>query len=213
MRFLAALAAMLVPLWPANPALAADFTDMTQDFFVVYVPHGSTGPVELLQYGGPLKIYDVTVKWDSYIERGYEAPDDVPDYPHFDQPYEGFAGFRIYRFTSSGTVVLGEDSGSFSGVSDCTPRYCAVAGGASGSTHLNPLGFAGNQTFWVDFIGEIEPRFDDRCCDSFFYLSLIGSVSYRLGPVPEPASWAMMVSGLGLAGIALRSRRQRPSPV
>jgi hypothetical protein len=34
-----------------------------------------------------------------------------------------------------------------------------------------------------------------------------GGRIYVAGPVPEPASWAMMVSGFGLAGIALRRRR------
>jgi hypothetical protein len=28
------------------------------------------------------------------------------------------------------------------------------------------------------------------------------------GPVPEPASWALMVAGFGMAGLGLRSRRQ-----
>lgn len=36
----------------------------------------------------------------------------------------------------------------------------------------------------------------------------IGEVQFFGGAVPEPASWAMMVAGFGLAGAALRSRKQ-----
>lgn len=36
----------------------------------------------------------------------------------------------------------------------------------------------------------------------------IGEVQFFGGAVPEPASWAMMVGGFGLAGLAMR-RRQR----
>ena len=35
-----------------------------------------------------------------------------------------------------------------------------------------------------------------------------GQITVRVGDVPEPASWAMMVGGFGLVGGALRSRRK-----
>lgn len=36
-----------------------------------------------------------------------------------------------------------------------------------------------------------------------------GRVSYYLTPVPEPATWALMIAGFGLAGTSLRSARRR----
>jgi hypothetical protein len=49
---------------------------------------------------------------------------------------------------------------------------------------------------------------------SFGALRQLSSISFE-GPslpppsVPEPASWAMMLVGFGIAGIALRSRRTK----
>ncbi len=36
-----------------------------------------------------------------------------------------------------------------------------------------------------------------------------GEIRAQLAPVPEPATWAMMIAGFGAAGAALRSRRRR----
>jgi hypothetical protein len=36
----------------------------------------------------------------------------------------------------------------------------------------------------------------------------IDDVTFTLSPAPEPASWALMIAGFGLAGCALRTRRQ-----
>jgi hypothetical protein len=38
--------------------------------------------------------------------------------------------------------------------------------------------------------------------------AVIDNVSFSGGTVPEPATWAMMVGGLGLVGVSLRSRRR-----
>jgi len=39
-------------------------------------------------------------------------------------------------------------------------------------------------------------------------VNLTGSLKMVSGPVPEPASWAMMLGGFGLVGGAMRSRRK-----
>ena len=36
----------------------------------------------------------------------------------------------------------------------------------------------------------------------------ISNINFSVGSVPEPASWALMITGIGLAGAALRRRRQ-----
>lgn len=39
--------------------------------------------------------------------------------------------------------------------------------------------------------------------------SYSGTVNFTVSPVPEPATWAMMIAGLGIAGAALRRRASR----
>jgi hypothetical protein len=40
-----------------------------------------------------------------------------------------------------------------------------------------------------------------------------GVYSIALSPVPEPATWAMMLAGLGLVGFGLRSSRKQAGRV
>jgi hypothetical protein len=42
----------------------------------------------------------------------------------------------------------------------------------------------------------------------FFGQAVTLDISRATGAVPEPASWAMLISGFGLSGLALRSRRR-----
>lgn len=39
------------------------------------------------------------------------------------------------------------------------------------------------------------------------YFGILGSAAPPAGAVPEPASWALMIVGMGVAGGALRRRR------
>jgi hypothetical protein len=41
----------------------------------------------------------------------------------------------------------------------------------------------------------------------------IRDISVLAAAVPEPASWAMLIAGFGLAGLALRGRRVRAAPI
>lgn len=49
--------------------------------------------------------------------------------------------------------------------------------------------------------------FDFRQDPSYWHLDDV-SVQGVAGPVPEPATWAMLVGGFGLVGVALRRRRR-----
>ncbi|SNS18368.1 PEP-CTERM protein-sorting domain-containing protein [Sphingomonas laterariae] len=40
---------------------------------------------------------------------------------------------------------------------------------------------------------------------------ILDNVSLDISPVPEPASWAMMIAGFGLVGGAMRNSRRRPT--
>ena len=58
----------------------------------------------------------------------------------------------------------------------------------------------------VDLIGAASPNPDAN--DDGFKLKAITVTS----AVPEPATWAMMLVGFGLAGASLRRRNRRPVP-
>lgn len=113
----------------------------------------------------------------------------------------GFLGApttRSRNYWASVSSVL--PTGAIADVKDLYATYSGPGGGGASSV-LSGLGFgepnqtrileltAGDLTMNVDF------SFDVR--------------SFTMGPagVPEPATWALMLGGFGLAGAALRSRR------
>jgi len=204
MRILTPLTALALSC-AAGPAFAANYTPLTQPFDVSYVQHASTGSQQFAQYSGPLKIYDVAVNWTADSYAGYFTHDDPTGLPHFDQPYSGTAGFRIFDLDNN---IVGQAQAAFSGVGDCTLVYCLIGGTTTGSTHLDPLDFMGNRPMVIDFWGSITP--DINCCgeEAIGGSGVRGTIVYLLGPVPEPASWAMMAVGFGAIGGAIRSRRK-----
>jgi hypothetical protein len=188
----------------AGPAFATNFTALTQPFDVSYVQHASTGSQEFEKYNGPLKIYDVTVNWTADSYAGYLLQGAPTGLPHFDQPYSGAAGFRIFDLEN----IVGQAQVAFSGVGDCTQIYCLIGGTTSGTTHLDPLDFRGIRRPVIDFWGSITP--DINCCgeEAIGGSGVRGTIVYLLGPVPEPGSWAMMAVGFGAIGGAIRSKRK-----
>ncbi len=99
-----------------------------------------------------------------------------------------------------------------------------IPGASGGSTESTSINFQGENIFQLSNLTEAFSRTtqtDDF--GSFFYtyydssfpadsISLNGSISdinVRVsGAVPEPAAWAMMITGFGLVGGSLRRRRQ-----
>ena len=78
--------------------------------------------------------------------------------------------------------------------------------------------FVRDQIFWVSaapngtasglesFEGTFDNWFNEDAVQHAFYLTDVGSTA-----VPEPSSWAMMLLGFGVAGLALR-RGRKPKP-
>jgi len=193
-----------------GPAQATHFSTISQYFDAHYAEHGSNNSgVE--QYNGPLRIYDVTVDWNTGASAAIEMPHDPSDSGTvYQQYYEGGAYWIMY---SSDTFdPIAGDGISLSGYTDCTEFSCYVSVGGGGTTNLDPYYFKGDGYITIDANGGISPSWgfnDGEPYYSWEGLSADGYVTYTLGPVPEPASWVTMLAGFGLIGCAGRLRTAR----
>ena len=112
--------------------------------------------------------------------------------------YAGFLSNDTLPFDDSAYLsVNGVDLLSWS-VSD------VGAFGASGWTHFN---FVAPKTG----VYTLQLGVANHGGNSLSSQAAIDGVQLNGAAVPEPASWAMMVSGFGLAGLALRSRVRKPT--
>lgn len=96
--------------------------------------------------------------------------------------FDGGTGIKVGQSSVSGDVFFNGLAEVFVGAFDDTGQFTTV-------------------TFWGDGVGEV--------------LYNGGTIRYALldqgslpGGIPEPATWAMMIGGLGITGAALRSRRR-----
>jgi len=129
--------------------------------------------------------------------------------------YEGLGGFTVEIYDATHSSILFSQAVTPTVVSDTAFGTSIVTAGLSG------LNLAAG-TYWIGFVEQnfATPGFDNGGNGSLIdttphtgqaMFGLGGNIAYALyggAAAPEPATWALMLSGFGLAGLALRGRRQ-----
>jgi opacity protein-like surface antigen len=128
--------------------------------------------------------------------------------------YDGLGGFTVEIYDAAHAAILFSQA--------VTPSLVSFAGQddiVSGA--LTGLNLSAG-TYWIGFIaptmgvtgfnGGNGSLIDTTPHTGVQNATLGGNLGYALtngGAVPEPATWALMIGGFGLAGVTLRSRRRQ----
>ena len=184
------------------PGHATGFTTITQDFWANFATEGASEFSYVYQYNGPLRLYDVTIDWTGYAYTSFQYGDEEGD--PYEQGFTAGVSYEIFGTDRFGNGVDYVNGTSSSGSAQCTTTSCSLyysAGGTDVYTGGSAVsGFLGNDYLTVTTFSYIDPSFE------YANAGVGGTITYRLGPVPEPASWALMLGGFGLVGGVLRRR-------
>nr|WP_220128473.1 MULTISPECIES: PEPxxWA-CTERM sorting domain-containing protein [Sphingomonas] len=107
----------------------------------------------------------------------------------FGADYKGGVTLGFTTDGTSNTLIVGEAEGGRAGFIDLTGRAAGLADAFDANPPMSDIFFT---PFGPDYHGGIS-------------VAGLGAVA-----VPEPATWAMMLTGFGAAGLAMRRRRLRP---
>jgi len=193
----AALGAVALSLSLSAPAMADvvlfQTTGSDQDFFYPYFSIYEAGT-----YDFELSVTrDIDVAWHSNISTHYDVFVAPPPKPHAEN-LEGSNGSSLFYENNSGsyfkyTMVLIEPQISYF-VADNRYEYRGVAAGTLLYSEFRHEGGTG--------------RFDvyPNSADPFEFTFTV--TKRETAPVPEPATWALMILGFGAVGGAMRARRR-----
>jgi hypothetical protein len=140
-------------------------------------------------FGDAVAMLQVRDSFGTAFSVRRECGSDSPDCGAFGETKVPF-DFRFYFSNGSGITQLG------------------TVGEVELSANATQFGFDGsplNATAWIDPIIEIDPQF---LHDNPGFSLSFDSTTFGGGGVPEPATWALLVAGFGLAGAGLRRRRR-----
>ena len=198
-RFLATVAALsLVAAAPVAASVVIDFDDLPADGVV---PTGYMG----VNWGGGFNYYDdvqspfsarsgATRIYGNYNLYPAGFTGQMPILLGAGSVFDGawFAGYDFNSITlslySGGVLQTSVTSGALSG----TPQFLAT-NWTGGIDEIRVTANGGGNGYWVG---------DDSTFDK-----LVDYQGGGAGAVPEPATWAMLITGFGLVGAAARRRR------
>ena len=125
-------------------------------------------------------------------------------------PYDGIDGTYIGIINNSTSTIYSLDLSSNLPIAafdrDGLAAYLAPTP-YDGYGYGGPQGYFTNLTLWgtsatINFVGGVAPG-------SSTYFSLEAPVYINVAAAPEPATWALMIVGVGSMGAALRTRRRK----
>jgi hypothetical protein len=153
---------------------------------------GGPGSYSLTQSFTLETFYTVTIRWDQFANN-WAGVD--------------FANGRDFTTDPNQNAVVDILTGTADPFTDAPGDIVATLWGPGSDN------FAGNPNPWTSYAvtlnlaaGTYQLRFAETDNQSFFNFG-VDNVAITVA-VPEPASWAMMITGFGLVGGALRSRRR-----
>ena len=218
------LLTILATMAAAGPAMAATnlvtnggFESGNTGFTSTYTyvaPGGSMVPEATYSVGQNAASYHPSWASITAIEgRNYFIANgsSVDNAPAWSQTLTGLTVGQSYQFSAFAVNVC---CNSTFGGPNASPFIVTVGTGTSAGT--NPIatsGSLGSTGTWTQFTGQFTANATSTALSIYTDINALSGNDYWLdaisvAAVPEPAMWGMMIAGFGMAGAAMRRRRQ-----
>lgn len=187
--------ASVITIAPASAATTVDFAGLEEG---TAVP--SRGGVTFQLSGGPGALGNpVITNYDGFNALSNSTTTFYPTSQYLDAIFSGSVANLSFLFTNYGSSFFGRGATTYSAYNSAD---AVVSAGFLGST-------SGNEANIVSGTGITRLRFDNNTGGSESWIFGLRSLTFDAAPagaVPEPATWAMMILGMGAVGFAMRRR-------